>query len=285
MDSETLSSRSSQTYSGVLDQKTNRRVRHKINILIYVTLDQGNGGIIRDLSEYGVAVQAVGALRVHQHVHLRFDLPSTRVRVDAIGHVAWADTSGRAGIEFTQIGHRARQLLRDWLLMNLLATASYVSQASGICTEPKSGETGELAFAPPGRPSISLTTKETVRSNANPETLQEEQHEDVLSELWLEFSWWPVPIAARTLSSAVDALVLLVSLLLFCSIFLAITHQKPPWPTAVAASAGVLIIFSFLYRFLFVTHGAGTPGYRLAVMAARNSEAEEISEPELTRFR
>lgn len=285
MDSETSTPHPAPGLTAVLDQKTSRRVRHKINTLMYVTLDQGNGGIIRDLSEYGVAVQAVGALRIHQHIHLRFDLPNTRIRVDAIGYVAWANASGRAGIHFTQIGSRTRQLLKDWLLMNLLSTASYVSQASGIFTAPKSGETGKLVFSAPPRSPIPLVASESSQGKAKPKVPDASEHEDALSDLWLEFSWWPVPIAARTLSSAVDALVLGISLLLFCSIFLAISHQIPPWPTSVTASGGVLLIFSFVYRFLFVTHGRGTPGFRLAVLAAPNSEADELSEQELTRFR
>ena len=285
MDPESLSPYPGQPRPGLLDQKTHRRVRHKINTLMYVNLDQGNGGIIRDLSEYGIAVQAVAALRIHQHVHLRFDLPNTRIRVDAVGHVAWANASGRAGIQFTQIGHRTRQLLKDWLLMNLLATAAYVSQAAGIFTATKSGETGELVFCPAPRPPIPISTSEAAQKMANPKPPDTAGQEDVLSDLWLEFSWWPVPIAARTLSSAVDAMVLLVSLALFGSIFLAISHQVPPWPTTLGASAGVLLIFSFLYRFLFVTQGAGTPGYRLALMAAPKPEADELSEQELARFR
>src|SRR5260370_37322 len=48
--------------------------RHELRTLTYVTLDEANGGVIRNLNHEGVAVQAVGALRVQQRVRLRFEL-------------------------------------------------------------------------------------------------------------------------------------------------------------------------------------------------------------------
>src|SRR5215470_4104215 len=64
--------------------------RYTLRSLAYVKLDQGNGGIVRDLTESGVAIQAVAPLRRGQEVTLRFDLLSPRARVEARGHVAWA---------------------------------------------------------------------------------------------------------------------------------------------------------------------------------------------------
>src|SRR4029077_2874148 len=76
-----------------------RHYRHQIQSLAYVNLDQGNGGIIRNLGDSGLAVQAVAPLAVNQHVSLRFELASPRVRVEATGRVAWVDPVGRAGRE------------------------------------------------------------------------------------------------------------------------------------------------------------------------------------------
>ena len=67
--------------------------RQTLRTLAYVNLDQGNGGIIRDLTDSGIAVHAVAALRPGQEVSLRFDLLSPRVRVETRGRVAWADPS------------------------------------------------------------------------------------------------------------------------------------------------------------------------------------------------
>ena len=68
--------------------------RHTVRTLAYVKLDQGNGGIIRDLTESGMAVQAVARLRADQDVALNFELMAPKVRVEARGRVAWADASG-----------------------------------------------------------------------------------------------------------------------------------------------------------------------------------------------
>lgn len=274
-----------------------RCVRHKMNMVLYVNLDQGNGGIISDLSEYGVAVQAVAPLRIHQHVLLRFDLPHARSRVEVVGQVVWATTSGKAGIQFTQITHRTRRMLKDWLLTNLLITASHLSGSSGILAEsPHVTECSELTFSAAPRPAIRLdniSTPEKQPAATTPlpiptDRSAERNHPadlDPLHEQWLEFSWWPVPIATRTFSAAVDALVLLVSLVLFCVVFLAISRQVPSWPATVLTALGVLLVFTFVYRFLFVGYSSGTPGFRLALLAADKAQPESLSQQELTRFR
>src|SRR6058998_230594 len=97
--------------------------RHQVNSLAYVNIGQGNGGIIRDLAESGVAVQAVAPLQVNQQVQLRFELVSPRVRVETTGRVAWADSSGQAGLEFTGLQQRPRRLLKEWLFTHLLSSA------------------------------------------------------------------------------------------------------------------------------------------------------------------
>src|SRR6476660_4049944 len=76
-----------------------RSYRHGVHRLAYVNLDHANGGIIRNLSETGIALQAVAPLRVNQQVHIRFELMSPRVRVDTLGRIGWADSFGQAGVE------------------------------------------------------------------------------------------------------------------------------------------------------------------------------------------
>ncbi len=74
--------------------------RQTLRTLAYVNLDQGNGGIIRDLTDSGIAVHAVAALRPGQEVSLRFDLLSPRVRGDwlLVQMFASAAASGRDSI-------------------------------------------------------------------------------------------------------------------------------------------------------------------------------------------
>src|SRR3989442_15985889 len=95
----------------VAPRRQRRHYRQKIRSVAYVSLDHANGGIIRNLSEVGVAIQAVAPLRVNQQVHLRFDLLSPRLRVEGSGQVAWANSMGQAGVEFLTIPQPSRRLL------------------------------------------------------------------------------------------------------------------------------------------------------------------------------
>src|SRR5438094_9196663 len=118
--------------------------RQTLRTLAYVNLDQGNGGIIRDLTDSGIAVHAVAALRPEQEVSLRFDLLSPRVRVETRGRVAWADPSGQAGIDFIGASPRVRRALRDWLLTQMLASAA-ISGRDSIFSAVRENE---LTFSP-----------------------------------------------------------------------------------------------------------------------------------------
>jgi hypothetical protein len=123
--------------------------RQTLRSLAYVKLDQANGGIIRDLTESGMAIQAVGRLQPGQELDLRFDLISPRVRVDARGRVAWADPGGQAGIEFLGVTPRVQRAVRDWLLIQMLAGAAVSGRDSMF-----SAAEMELTFSAPARAAI-----------------------------------------------------------------------------------------------------------------------------------
>jgi len=55
-----------------------RGYRHGIHRLAYVNLDHANGGIIRNLSETGIALQAVAPLHLNQQIRVRFVSPPSR---------------------------------------------------------------------------------------------------------------------------------------------------------------------------------------------------------------
>src|SRR5947207_2794558 len=134
------------------DPRRRRCPRQTLRSLAYVNLNQGNGGIIRDLAETGIAVQAVAALRAGQEVSLRFDLLSPRVRVEARGRVAWAEPSGQAGIEMVEASPRTRRALRDWLLTQMLASAAISGRDSIFSIAQEQ----ELTFSPVSQAPIIL---------------------------------------------------------------------------------------------------------------------------------
>jgi len=83
--------------------------------LVSVDLGFQKGALLLDLSETGVGLQALARAPLGATTELHFDLPESGGRVDAMGTVAWTDTSGRLGIRFDQIAGAARPLLAQWL--------------------------------------------------------------------------------------------------------------------------------------------------------------------------
>src|SRR3954454_17839054 len=112
--------------------KQRRHFRQKIHNLAYINLDYSNGGIIRNVSESGIAIQVVTPVEENQEVQVRFDLLNPRTRVEARGRVAWTDSSGQAGLEFLAITPRSRRQLKEWLFTQLLGAASQAAASASI---------------------------------------------------------------------------------------------------------------------------------------------------------
>ncbi len=249
--------------------------RQKISTLAYVNLDLSNGAIIRDLSEAGVAIQAVTPVQPNQQIHLRFDLTRPRAHVEAAGRVAWADSRGQAGVEFLDLPERPRRSLKEWIFTQLLGRGEQLARMGLIFVAPSAGEeaeeASELLFSSCPRPSIHLApVEDTVLTSfdvesSTPQTFRLRHLSFVISPLAL----------ART----VDALILIGALLLFWMLALSLTGVLPGWPvTLVLPVASGL--FAFVYWFLFAVWMDATPGARFA----RKHSPEEIEE-DMPRFR
>ena len=251
-----------------------RLYRHPLYSLVYVTLDRENGGILRDLSEEGAAVQAVGALRAGQVVRMRFDLMTprqtpARVRVDVMGHVAWANPSGQAGLRFTDLQHETRQQMNEWIFGNLLAS---IAHASPVLADPAVFEDENLVLSREARSPIRVRH---VASAPLPAGFGDARLLD-----WLLGRFNP-QIFAR----AVDAMVLCASVLLFFVVALAVAKTLPAWHITVPLLAGVACVFTALYWFLFRPLGTGTAGRWLTEIAMRELQAERSQRQEEVRFR
>jgi len=247
-----------------------RRVHYRLPIhsLVYVNLDAGNGGIIRNLSEDGAAIQAVAALQPNQFHHMRFDLLSPRTRIEVLGQVTWANPSGQAGLRFTDLSPTRRRLLNDWVLVNLLRR---IEQACPEIVGPIDGR--DLVLSASARPAIHLPL-------ASPGNLAAEAS----TAGALTLTWWPRPMSARTLARLTDGLVLFSAVLMFLFVFLTITETLPAWPVTLGLAVGVFGVFTALYRYLFTVIGCGTAGVQLARMAIGEQEQPVLVGSE-TRFR
>jgi len=255
----------------VVEPRPRRRdYRQKVQNLAYVRLDQANGGIIRDLSESGIAIQAVAPLRVNQEVSLRFELLNPRARVEARGRVAWADPQGQAGMEFLDITERSRHMLKDWIFTQLMATAQHAERADSIFIHNQAGEsTRELLFSDGAREAIPVEPTDEVDEEEEPQAS-------------VPVFGSPLRISARGISRMVDSLVLLCAVLLFAIISLGMTNLFPTWPLAIALALGITSMFAAVYWYLFAVCVGMTPGEHLARVAYGNSTDED---DDLPRFR
>jgi hypothetical protein len=98
--------------------------RHELRTLTYVTLDQANGGIVRNLSHEGVGVQVVAGVRARQQLRVRFELRHPRLRVDSRGEVMWATRSGQCGIRFLDLAPEVTRQIDEWIFGSLLEEAA-----------------------------------------------------------------------------------------------------------------------------------------------------------------
>ena len=253
-------------------RRQRRHYRHQIQSLAYLNLDQSNGGIIRDLGDAGIAVQAVSPLRVDQQVFLRFDLANPRVRVEGTGRVAWADPVGQAGIEFLALSQRARRGLKEWVFIQLLNTAQATADSNFVY----GGDAAELFFSPASRPAIKFEPEMSAAS------LEIEKGQRPSP---LHLPWFPFVISAQALAYLVDGLILLSAVLLFAVICMAMIRAVPAWPIALLVGIGVAGVFATLYRFLFLFWIGGTPGAYLARVTSDALNGSNLEAEDRPRFR
>lgn len=251
-----------------------RHYRHQIHSLAYLNLDQSNGGILRNLGEAGIAVQAVASLSAGQQVFLRFDLANPRVRVEGTGRVAWADSFGQAGIQFLSLSQRSRRGLREWIFIQLLSIAQAATDSAFV--GGNSGEATELLFSSSSRPAIRLPEASAWRA---PEQLRDPRPRA------MHLPWLPFSISATALSRLVDGLILLSAVLLFAVIGMAMVGTVPAWPIMVVLGLGVASVFTIVYRFLFLFWIGGTPGNYLAQLTDNAMNGMNLEAEERPRFR
>jgi hypothetical protein len=253
--------------------------RHELRTLTYVTLDQANGGIVRNLTSTGMGVQVVAALRPKQPVRVRFELRYPRLQVETRAEIVWATFSGQCGIRFVDMPPALQQQINQWIFGNLLEGISLHAEHSESIFAPRSGNGS--------RPSVT-NTAELERADgllvsaspvkvielpmqpepASPAVLPEDAVvavPEVSTESPSQLDWLSQPLSGRALAWTVDSLVVLASVLLFMLVFLSVTQEAPRWPLAVATAAVFMLAGMYWIFFYYV---AGTSlGAKLARIA------------------
>jgi PilZ domain len=267
--------------------------RHELRTLTYVTLDEANGGIVRNLSDRGIAVQTVAAVRPRQQLRVSFELNRPRVnhpqpkhprlRVESRGEVMWATPSGQCGISFVDLSPRMTRQINEWIFGDLLEGIALHSERTGSLFAASSSA---LAVSEDDGLMISPSPLKVIELTLRADPLQADAHgldADAATALvpLSELDWLSQPLSGHSLIWTINTLVALAALLLFVLVFLSVTREAPRWPLAMMGGAAMFV--AALYWGFFQLFGGSSPGARLARLLG--SDAEEDVEASDDRFR
>ena len=134
-----------------------RRVRQKVHLPAYASVDGISAGMVLDLneivdiSEDGVCIQASSPLKPESTLTISLDLMETKAFVSTTGKVIWSDQRGRHGIQFPEISETSRQQLKQWLLANAVAPGVLKPRSVSPASDPPSSR-GVNALRPHALP-------------------------------------------------------------------------------------------------------------------------------------
>lgn len=256
--------------AGISARPARAQYRHELRTLTYVTLDQANGGIVRNLTHDGIGVQLVAAVRPKQQLRVRFELRYPRLRIETRGEVAWATFSGQCGIKLLDVPPRLMRQIDEWILGNLLEGATLHPERVEL------GFVGGKSHADDGLLVSTIPTK-VIELPVQPE--REAPAPQFHRRASLEQDWLSQPLSGKNLVWTVNTLVVTAGTLLFALVFLSVTREAPPWPLAMTSGAATAVFA--LYWGFFKALGSSSPGARLARLAEGASD-DELS---ASRFR
>lgn len=257
--------------------------RHELRTLTYVTLDQANGGIVRNLSCRGIGIQAVAAVRPQQRLRVRFELRYPRLQVEGLAEVVWSTFSGQCGIRFVGMPAALKRQINEWIISDLLERVSLHTEHSESifahkAPESNAAERDEEPVADTSEADDGLmiaagpvkVIELPLRSEPPQTVLNSDGPASTIEPLVAELDWLSQPLSGRTLAWTVDALMVMASLLLFTLVFLSVTRESPRWPLAMAAGASLAM--AGLYWAFFRVFAGASLGTRLARIAEADGQ-------------
>jgi hypothetical protein len=254
--------------------------RHPLRTLTYVTLDDANGGIVRNLNHTGLAVQTVAPLRPGQQVRVRFELRQPRVPVEARGEVSWADSTGQSGIRFLDLPPRKIRQLNEWIFSNLLESLPQHSLRSnglfGISRDLRESASDGLIVSSAPRPAIRLENSPVAAAS------HAHAGEHPIAQM-LDLDWLSRPLSGATLALAIDTLIVFAAMLLFFLVFFSVSSEYPEWPMNIGLGFATAIFVAAFYWGFFHTLAGTTLGSSLARLAESDLDGEDLEKSQ--RFR
>jgi hypothetical protein len=266
--------------------------RHELRTLTYVTLDQANGGIVRNLTSTGIGVQVVAALRPKQQLRVRFELRYPRLQIETRAEIVWATFSGQCGIRFLDMPASMQQQINQWIFGNLLEGISLHTERSDSIFAPHTGngskpspasvreveeEDGLIVSATPVNV-IELSMRREPPPPGVPLENTVVAAPDVSTEFSGQLDWLSEPLSGRALAWTVDGLIVFASVLLFTLVFLSVTREAPPWPLAVVTAAAFVMAGMYWIFFHYVA------GASLGVKLAQIADADAAANGQEPRF-
>ncbi len=116
-------------------------VRQRVSSLTYVDLGEDNGGIVLNVSEAGIRIQAAAGLE-EGPVSIRLQLPGTRKRLEVSAEVVWVGQSRKeAGLRFVDLSEEARRQIGNWIAQEASPGAPVEEDESESIGEPTQAAT------------------------------------------------------------------------------------------------------------------------------------------------
>lgn len=266
------------------------RAHHRFDLraLTHVGLDASNGGIVRNLTHAGIAIQAVSPPRVGDVIRVRFELRHPKLRVEAQGEVTWVTPTGQCGIRFLDISPRTAREINAWILGNLLESSRHWTRAGSIFAEAHraipmdSAEVDDGLMVSPAPPKVI----QIAPRNGDQDDWDELRHVNTLPDSPaddpVERDWLSQPLSGRTLAWTADLLVIVAGLLLVSLVFLSVVHELPRWPLNLEVGLGAVAFVSIFYWGFFQAFGGASLGARLARLTDDTEDEESV---DADRFR
>jgi hypothetical protein len=89
--------------------------RQRVSSLTYVDLGEDNGGIVLNVSEAGIRIQAAAGLE-EGPISIRLQLPGSRKRLEVNAEVVWVGQSRKeAGLRFVDLSEDAQRQIQKWI--------------------------------------------------------------------------------------------------------------------------------------------------------------------------
>jgi hypothetical protein len=127
------------TVQSAADPVTSERRLHPRKELLFPWIKLGidNGGIILNISESGLAMQAVRSLAEGELPAMRFQLSESQNWIETPGRIAWIGASKHmAGVEFVGLPEEARNKIRQWIPLTLHPNGSVKENPPSEQVEP-----------------------------------------------------------------------------------------------------------------------------------------------------